>query len=77
MDENWGGTVMDQKDISEVVTALRETHKKLTDYDFNAKTVTEVTEDIEHIIDFLETNIEDSDGIEEMFQAHEAKTNKD
>ena len=54
MDENWGGTVMDQKDIAEVVRALRETRVKLVCEDFDGKTVMEVIEDIEHIIDFLE-----------------------
>ena len=50
---------MDQKDIAEVVYALRITLKKLTSEDFNAKTVMEVTEDIEHIIGFMEDRVED------------------
>lgn len=53
MDENWNGTVMDEKDIAEVVIALRETHKKLTSEDFDGQTVNEVIEDIEHILDFI------------------------
>ena len=50
---------MDQKDIAEVVMALRETYKKLINEDFDGQTVNEVIEDIEHIILFLEGYIED------------------
>ena len=63
MDENWGGTVMDQKDIAEVIWALHALRNKISPWmkrdDKWVAPLAEATEDIEHIIDFLEPHIED------------------
>ena len=50
---------MDQKDVLELLKALYEVHKKLYGYEFSSAKLNEAIEDVEHIIDFLETNIED------------------
>ena len=49
---------MNKVDMTTLLWALRETHKKLMTEGFDGKTVMEVIDDIEHIILFLEDRVE-------------------